>query len=667
MKLTINTGEISLPEGFTFEIESNHPFFSDEGTASVPVTIPSSEKNLRLLGYPQDARRTKRHVKEQLAYFQAGSFVKKCLLITESAGKSSGISATLALYESDMYADMQDRRLPDILAGFSRRVSSKVLLEINGPNKVFHCTAEWGFLNDEVAIFPVATDMDSDGNVFILNDLDEKFDLKESARTVDIGGESVSVPAGYGVTPFLYLGVMLRLVFSECGYDVRNNPFATDDTLKRIVVVNNCADANCTYDYTDSWIVNYSDLVPDITVGELMAFLHDSFGAYVTCESGTVDIRLIKDDITTVPDADLSSYSLNDDSVSYPEPSCLKRSFDTSLDHAEPAADTMQDLRNMYESMTNVDSESDISSTGLYFVPVLGRYFHKPTVTSEVSSLGTNCFTYYRDLNVSAEEISAETRFLPMVRVKYSINGSEGVMYIPYIGNRIHRYLDLVKAADDQKQPLQICYAHKNALIKYTSGSSYSYDLLGLLQTDGSQYPKSYPALTPEGLNSYWREYETFLVDGAPEINVTMDIPVRTLTKIDRYVPKLYKNGRVMIKSMSYAVDGSETVSVKMVLWALPEYDDGVYIPPTIIFNTSLVWQLVSTRTVFADENTEILKTDGLSDYTAEDAPSYKPSKAAMIAGKRSRQLWYRRYYDSYFQDEIHTWTEYFISVLKES
>ena len=53
MKLTLEQGEIALPEDFAFQIESNHPFFSDEGTASVPVTLPASPENLDLLGHPE--------------------------------------------------------------------------------------------------------------------------------------------------------------------------------------------------------------------------------------------------------------------------------------------------------------------------------------------------------------------------------------------------------------------------------------------------------------------------------------------------------------------------------------------------------------------------------------------------------------------------------------
>ena len=77
MKLTIGTGELSLPEDFTFEIESNHPFFSDEGTASVPVTIPASPENLKLLGYPEDPHSPRRHVREQMAHLTAGTFRRR--------------------------------------------------------------------------------------------------------------------------------------------------------------------------------------------------------------------------------------------------------------------------------------------------------------------------------------------------------------------------------------------------------------------------------------------------------------------------------------------------------------------------------------------------------------------------------------------------------------
>lgn len=663
MKLTIGAGELSLPEDFTFDIESVHPFFSDEGTASVPVTIPASPENLRLLGYPENPLRSRRHVREQMAYLTAGSFRQRCKLITESAGKTAGISASLAFLESEMYADLQDRNLQDL---FAEKAYFMTKMSSFRPTDIYQGRTRdpetYGNYLYDVAVFPVATDMDSDGNVFVLNSPKSDGTLEDSARSETVNGQSVQVPAGYGISIFLYLWALVEYVFTLSGYTVKNNPFHTDPVLKRIVVVNNCADMCCAETYSSlGWGFCYADLVPDMTVGELLGCLHDVFGAYVTCDAGTVDIRFVKDDLAADPDADLSGYSRDDDSVSYPEPHNLKLSFDTSLDKAEPAAETLQDLRNLYDGMYSSSSESTGSLKGLIYVPVLGRYFCKQSSSSEEISLGTDCFAYYRELNMEPEEISADNVFLPMVKA--------GTRYMPYIGNRIHRYLDVAKSDEESKQSLQFCYAHfytraATPIIpeeNWFSGSPYSYLENGRMVTDDSLYPKPYPALTPEGLNSYWRDYETLLVNGAPDIEVTLDIPLEKLMRMNRFAPKIYHGSKVLIKSLSYSINDSGIASAKATLLVLPEYDDSIYIPPAVTFGTAYFWKLVSTKEANWPANADLLIqiSDGLEDYTSADAPESKPMSAGMIVKKRSRWTLFILAPETFMV----TWEEYFISV----
>lgn len=653
MKLSVEGGEISLPEDFTFDIESNHPFFSDEGSSSVPVTVPASPENLRLLGSPDDVHGTKRQVREQTAHLKAGIFQKQCRLIAESAGKSSGISVSLGLLESEMYMELQDRRIPDIFAGKTVSIHGSALVEMGGPNSIYHGDVSVGVSDGVFAIFPVATDLDSDGNVFVLNKPKSDGNLEDSSRSEPVAGETVSVQAGYGITPFIYLYSFIRILFEEAGFTVRNNVFSSDTTLKKIVVVNNCADAHCTYDYPDSWIVHFSDIAPDMTVGEFIAFLHDAFGAYVTYDSGFVDIRLIRDDLAAAPDSDLSGFALDDETVSFPEPCCLKRSFDTSIDNAEPAAETLQSLREMYYSVRNVSSQTDITSPGLYYVRPLGRYFYRKAGQTE--ALGSNCFPYYREMDMSVEEISAENSYLPMLKV--------GDLYMPYIGARIHRYMDVSKDEEDQKQSLLLCYAHFSETLGHYCGSSFSYLENGTLVTDGSLFPKAYPELTPEGMIPYWTDYESYLVNGVPEIAVTLDIPFDTLLQMDRCSPKIYKGSKVLIKKLSYSVSDAGIARTKASLWVLAEYRDKLIVPPSVIFGTFYVWQLVTTREIYnSQEGIEIMFDDGLDDYTSADAPEISPEKLGMIAKKRKRWLAYTHEGHPTLP-VVHEWEEYFISV----
>ena len=656
MKLTIPAGEFSLPEDFSFDIESNHPFFSDEGTASVPVTIPASPENLDLLSNPDRVQNSKRFVREYMAFLQSGPFQKRCKLIAESVARSKGVSASLALWESEMYVEFQDRKLRDIFSA-----QGYIMTKMNGfnPYDIYTGVAmEDTYTNElkDVAIFPVATDLDSNGDVSIINK-PVSGGLEDNARQVTVNGNTFSVPAGYGISPYIYLWALIEETFTLSGYTVSSNPFKTDEALNKIVVVNNCADVCCRSSYSDTlWSFSYADIVPGVTVGELLTFLRDCFGAYATCNDNVIDIRFINDDLSAEPDDDISDYARDDESVFYPEQKSLERTFDTSIENADPAAETLEDLRNTYKSVANVFSTSEISGTGLFHVMPLMSYYYRKTSAETPTRLGSSCFRYSRGTEISeVEEISSDNRFLPMCQ-------KDG-LFMPYIGERIHRYIDVDGKSVDNDQPIQLCYAHfidrtSSGGTKHFCGSSWSY------AEDGQAVSKPpfmalYPALTPEGLLTYWREYESLLLNGAPEIEVTLDMPLEKLMLLNRYTPKIYKGSMVMILSMSYSVRNTGVSTVKAKLKVIPIYEDAVTVAPGVPFSISLVWQLVSTRPAVMP----IIKTDGLDDYESTDAPTYTPTASGIIVMRRSRWCIYLDVTQDGEKEKTAVWEEYFISI----
>lgn len=670
MKLTLEKGEIALPEDFSFQVESVHPFFSDEGTASVPVTLPSSQENLDLLGHPENIHSSKRHIRIYEAYLQTGVFQKRCRLISESAGLKAGITVSIALQESEMYADLQDRELRDIFASMAFVATRSFPADATGIYNGEFRDAEYLY---DVALFPVASDKDSDGNISIINQpLDGG--INDEARTVTVNGKTFSVPEGYGISPFLYLWALVEYTFTLSGYSIGSNVFKEDPVLKEIVVINNCADVCLSGGESGSFGFNYSDLVPSITVGELIVFLHDTFGAFITYETGKIDVRLISGIISADPDMDLTDHDRVERTVSYPEQKSFGHSLDTSIDSASPAAETLGKLRAAHETIAEAETVESITGSGLFYVPVLGKYYYKAAADSECTMLGSDCFKYARDLDMETEEVSSYSRFLPMVKA--------GSIYMPYIGERVHKYIDVEDKDTDADQPIQLCYAH--FLEKYNAegvlevshfcGSSYSYYDDGSEATyrvrDGQTIRLiRYPSLTPEGLHVFWEAYASLLANGAPEINTTFDLPLEVLSSIDRYTVKYMSGCKVLLKSLKYSVGDSGISSVDAMLQLLPSYSDEL-VPPDIVFDSSYVWSVRSTRSVFAGNGYEILGTDGLTDYTQADAPLEKPTTAGVKTKYRSRWLRYRytEKHKTWFgwskstRTGTHKWEEYFIA-----
>lgn len=644
MKITLEEGVLDVPKDFALEMEFNHPFYSDAGSSSVPASLPASIENRRILGWPEKANRSHRYLKEHSAFVECGAYRKPCKLITESAGLD-GISASIVIQESEIYMKFQDRKLKDLLADLGYGMTKST---IASPGEVYRGLFRDNWYLNDVACFPVASDIDDDGNVFIINrPTADKSDLIDSARSVIIDKENVNVPAGYGISMYMYLWALIQYTFDSCGYSIGKNVFATDGRLKHLVVLNSLSDLLNVGTYNDNfWAFRYSDMVPDITVGELICWLHDKFGAIVTQDSGKVNILLAEHLMADDPDADLTEYHHGNEVVSYPAPAGLKISSDHPIDSSEPAAESLEDLRKTYRSCTECATMNDISGTGLFKVLTLGKYYYRDS-TGEVSLVGSDAFPYTRS-DGDKEEYSPQDVYVPMVEI-------DGVR-MPYIGARLHKYTANIKDSSGD-QELMIC----NAIFASQNfcGTSYCFDENGRSYSLSYDYPTpegihgtglmpsdtrygNHLTLTPEGLKeAFWQIHESNLLNSAPEISGDFTIPVDKFMGLDLYTPKLFKGNKVMIKSLTYALTGQVNVQAKAILQLVNAYEDAL-IPSEVGFDTSLVWKVKSTRTIFEGNGYSITDTDGLSDYSDDDAPNYTPSSSGITVKRRSRWLKYK-------------------------
>ena len=685
MKISTPSGLLEVPQDLEFEIKSSHPFFSDEGSASIPVTIPATTPNCAILGYPERVDRMTRYERESTAVAECGIWRKKCKILTESAGKSAGISMCLALAESDMYAEAQDRKLKDLFAGSGHAPSKMTVLTPFQAYKAGHISGfEYSGMPFPFALFPVAADFDGNGAMLVINQpatatFIPTFNpatashILAGPRTITAGERSLTVPEGYGVAPYMYLWYMLEEAFRHCGFLVGANCFKDDADLQKIVVIHNNADVSVNMCEADGsmWGFYYSDLVPDITLGELITWLHDKFGAVVRNDSGSIYIYLMRDLLLKDPDYDLTPLLVDDETVSYPTPSTIERSTDTSISSAQPAADSLEQLREKYANCTEVTAVDNIAGSGLFQVIPLGKYYYKPA-DGEATLLGSGTFPYKRKSDMKADSISTDDPFLPSV----TVNG----MIMPFIGKVAHAYVETEE--EKTEQPLQVCYAHdilQDDGTYFMCGSSLSFDHTGaavnkrIRQPNGAIALTPHPALTPEGLAPFWSGYEKMLINGAPEVSLECEFPMADLVSINMVTPKLFKGAHVLIKEMAYKVTDSATTRVKLTLQLIPVYNNMIS-PAAIYFNRSIGWKLVSTRTIFPGGDYTVEATDGVTDYTDEDAPGYTPRTSGVITKKRSRWVRYRHKCWSFSWSAItytnetvtHRWDEYFLSEATE-
>ena len=116
MKLTTHNGELDLPVDFSFEVELNNPFFSDEGDSTIPATIPATPNNLKVLDNIHRVDRADRFLKTTPATLMAGVIQKHGQLIIDTLSIKNGIAVSLAIENSDVYSQYKSKSLKEIFA-----------------------------------------------------------------------------------------------------------------------------------------------------------------------------------------------------------------------------------------------------------------------------------------------------------------------------------------------------------------------------------------------------------------------------------------------------------------------------------------------------------------------------------------------------------------------
>ncbi len=674
MRLITERGELTIPEDFSFEVEVNNPFFSDDGTASVPAALPATRHTLEILSRPDRPASAMKHARTMRAILQHGIFQRKCNMVIDSFDSDNGVAVSLAFTESEMYTALKQKKLKDIFSGKELLFENMTIQQV-AASLYMECYTKKSIVSTwkDFSIFPVAVEKESEGNGCKIVNEPGKDTFICDARQIDYEDTSIKVPVGYGVSPFLKLHRMLALSFELCGYKVVRNDFASAP-FDAIVLLNNCSDSLCREPK-----IRYKDLVPSITIEELITWLKDRFGATVSVRHSEVSITLIQNAISAAPDSVLTPHKREGISISYPASSRVVLKCSTDIETAEPVAETLSELREKRAVLRSTGIEGDPQANGMILRAPLGKYY---TITGysgpdsyRQKLAGSNCFTYDRNNSEDSTEYSAADRFTPEVDVDR--------MLMPYIGDRLHYNTSISGEKEETEQLILICFAFWDSSRQSWFGSPYPYLRSGAKITYKTEdlTDKHYPSLTPDGLyGCCWKAYNELLLNSAPEIEAQIDYPLSSILSMDLMTPKLLDGQKVLIKSFSFTISASGILCGKSVLQMLPECSDAIVDEPIEFLEGYFAWKCMDTyddtiKELYNQfsEDYERISHDNLADYTNSDRPGYEPLRAGETAMHRSRYQWIR-IYDVHTEDTmpgkekvLHTWEEYFVSVREDS
>ncbi|MBO6168497.1 MAG: hypothetical protein J6O51_00845 [Bacteroidales bacterium] len=617
MKLRVPNGDLNLPEGFSFEIEQNSAFFSDDGAASVAATIPATPADLAALERPTRIARNTRFANLFPAILSAGAFQKKGTLVVESASLD-GITCAIALEDSDLYANHKETNLKELFA-------TQVLTTYNTPAAwyayLFNVYA--GAIADpRFRLIPVSVNHSETGGYQVNNEpevsfagtLPETFPLKHSPRIVTEGDESVSVPEGYGIAPFYLLYAFLEDMFTLCGYSIGTNCFRTKSALNTLLLLHNCSDVIC------NGRIDCSDLVPNKTVQDILEWLRAKFHAQIVVHpaESTVDIVLLEDILSGSFDLDLTGKVLGHPAYSFSRSSRIVITPDTSLEGAAPAAETIEELKDKY-GVVNEDS----TEMGITLDRPTGRYYeieadlHSVSGNPALRLIGTNYFRYDRHNSQEEEQLQPADLMPPMVYA-----GDYACILMPYIGERSHRNTGLkgsTNGKDEDQEIIIVDYAGRTATqtsfstggsSEAVSGSSsnhrrgslsaivsgrYFYGTTQKYDNNGDLRPGKYTLNAPEMYERFFAGYNKMLRNNLVKVEGQFDLPVGDILSYGMYTLKLLDGQKLLPVSLRYEV-GRKVRCLSAAFYVLKDYVDGQEDAPTTVPAASYKWKYVDSE-----------------------------------------------------------------------
>lgn len=560
MKLITERGQLDLPSGFSFTIEQNSPAFSNEGTQSIPATLPTSIRNIDTLGNPIRLGRVDKYIRKIPAKIEAGLFQKNGQLVIDSAQKGSGIMGAVMLNESDFYSRVKDVKLVEIFEKIIRDDFASQEDPVKAwYNHIFSCMT--GVVTDDFTAFPIAVNYNSSSGYQLLNSPDksspgEIWSLRHEVRKVTTGNVTINVPTGYGVTPFLWLWRALELMFAEWGYTIRENPFKSTPLLSKIVILNNTADTIC------FGKIKYSDLVPSCTVSEFLSFLGSKFltHAYIFPESKMVDLVPLQSVLTAAPDLDLTNYVNGEIKQIFSDPQETSISSDISLEGAAPASETIFELNKKHSILTRLDESNFRNNAWRYsFVQrkATGEFYEilQKVADSSVKEnrLGSNYFTHYSGALPAREYKSADI-LPPMVEVDMGLIGFQMVKFIcPFVGESRHINTSFFDTKEQTEQKIIIAYAagraeeDANILCKAFFGTTQKFNNLG------HQWAE-YDLTSYDIYKLFFKSWNSVLRNSTRELECRVDYPEKQLLSLRLDRLKLVQGQKLLPKALSYTI-----------------------------------------------------------------------------------------------------------------
>lgn len=281
--IDISTGlNFDLPEKIGISVHKTSPFEITQGSITLPIKLPWTKKNIKLLRFPDRIESVVKPNKTFEVTIMTSLYQRKGTMNILRIVSEKYIETTVVFEESAFYATCYNTMINDLFT----EIRDDFDVETNG---IEQARLDWidylqdvtiGKEVDDFFVFEVLSRDNLSGTDFTLLNRLEYPSQKVSGNiycptlynrtgkiiNITLDGEpfSLSVLPGHNITPFLKLNYVLTELFSKLGYTLDKSELEANPHFGKMTVLNNTADSILT------GVLKYSQLLPTCTIAAFL-------------------------------------------------------------------------------------------------------------------------------------------------------------------------------------------------------------------------------------------------------------------------------------------------------------------------------------------------------------------------------------------------------------
>ncbi len=548
MKIMHASGEdYDLTPGLTLEIERTNPFFNDYGEQSLPVTLPATAKNRRLLSYPDDLRGLSKASQRADAMIQHGAYFMRCRQAILSGNKKNGIETSFYLNTGAFYEKYQDVSLSTIF-------KDKIISFNSVSEAISFCRGLLSNYDARFACFPVFLE-DQILNQLKGNTSSTPDFQRSEATTIESDEKTIHLDPGYYITPFIRANHLLKEVFTYFGYTLLDNFFTNTEPFRSMVFINN------TIDTLMKGEIRYVQIVPDCMVSTLLdvyrnlfccEFIPDEVNKTITirrfndvlAEDATTDITRYYSGVYTVEHpSKFKQLKLSATYINTPKTFVRERVYSSDISDSETEVEKFNNLRELIIKYPEAEYDE---KTGAF----VRKGFRGVQEVSQV--VGFITCDYYAGGSLEVFEKKADCTIpTTLFGKRYSGRTTQDYLSV-YIGagralnSTVVMDSDLpsddseeAEYTDDAKTeelPIMPCFAVRHSSGFYDQGTIMNYNDTGVRLFDFIL-----AANGPDGFfERFWRNYDNLLRNSFLKVSIPLLLPEKEKLQLSEYRKVLF-------------------------------------------------------------------------------------------------------------------------------